>query len=55
MSNNDVFLHSNGVFFAVKNVYAGVRKSNILAPKHGADCVILASITDMNKPRSRIQ
>ena len=34
----------NGVFFSVKIGTAELRKSNILAPKHGGDGVILASV-----------
>ena len=34
----------NGVFFSVKIGTVELRKSNILAPKHGGDGVILASV-----------
>ena len=41
------FSKCNGVFFGVEIGMVKLRKSNILAPKHGGDGVILASLVAM--------
>ncbi len=42
-----MFSKCNGVFFGVEIGMVKLRKSNILAPKHGSDGIILASLVAM--------